>query len=72
MMYASTSKYLANARKGTRPPTVDCANIQSGVSGVDALEVTSQYTSVIKPNQDCEESITRVDHKSNSVSIWGY
>jgi hypothetical protein len=38
-------------------------------SGVDALEVTSQYISVIKPNQDSEERITRVDHKAKSISM---
>jgi hypothetical protein len=62
-----TTKYIEIS--GTRPPTVDCASIQFGVSGVDALEVPSQYTSVIKPNQDSGERITRVDHKANSVSI---
>ena len=36
----------------------DCPGIQSGVSGV---EVPSQFTSVIKPIQDCEANITRED-----------
>jgi hypothetical protein len=64
-----TEVYCEVTSKGTRPPTVDCPSIQSGVSGVFALEVTSQYTSVIKPNQDCEKRITRVNHKANSESI---
>ena len=68
-MDASSSKYLANARKGTRPLTVDCAGIKSGVSRVDVQEVPSQFTSVIKPNQDCEKNITREDQKSYSDDI---
>jgi hypothetical protein len=42
----------------------DCANTQCGVIGVDALEVPSQDTSVIKSNQDCDEKLRREDHKS--------
>jgi hypothetical protein len=49
-MEVSPTKYLPDAREGTRPPTVDCANsTQFSVGGAVVLEVPSQDTSVIKP-----------------------
>ena len=69
LMDASSSKYLADARKGTRPTAVNCANsIHFSVNRADALEVPSQDTSISKPNQDCEDTRFPVV-VSNSVLV---
>jgi hypothetical protein len=46
MMDTTSSKRLAYARKGNRPPTGYCVVTQSVAGGVNALEVPSRDTSV--------------------------